>query len=142
MGGEVGCRASQDRAIGHCKHCQRQTGTAFSIRVAVSKGSLIMEGAQPATYEDIGDSGLPVLRRFCSKRGVADPLGSRGHSDDGLGSEIPAGAEQYERFPTQAGALVRTLLRRRPRPISGPPGVRSRPVSRLGRASGGPRTRP
>jgi hypothetical protein len=51
-------------AICHCKHCQRQTGTAFSILVAIPKGSLVMEGAQPDTYEDIGDSGLPVLRWF------------------------------------------------------------------------------
>jgi hypothetical protein len=56
-------------AICHCKHCQRQTGTAFSILVAVPKGSLIMEGEQPATYEDIGDSGLPVRRKFCQKCG-------------------------------------------------------------------------
>lgn len=56
-------------AICHCTHCQRQTGTAFSLLVAVPKGSLVMEGAQPATYEDTGDSGLPVLRKFCSKCG-------------------------------------------------------------------------
>lgn len=34
-----------------------------------SKGALIMEGAQPETYQDVGESGLPVLRRFCSKCG-------------------------------------------------------------------------
>jgi hypothetical protein len=56
-------------AICNCKNCQRQTGTAFSILVAVPKGGLIMEGAQPDTYQDVGDSGLPVLRRFCSKCG-------------------------------------------------------------------------
>lgn len=56
-------------AICHCKHCQRQTGTAFSILVAVPKGSLVMEGAQPDTYQDVGESGLPVLRKFCSKCG-------------------------------------------------------------------------
>jgi hypothetical protein len=28
-----------------------------------------MEGAQPDTYQDVGDSGLPLLRRFCSKSG-------------------------------------------------------------------------
>ena len=36
---------------------------------AVPKGALIMQGAQPDTYKDVGDSGLPVLRRFCSKCG-------------------------------------------------------------------------
>jgi hypothetical protein len=56
-------------AICNCKNCQRQTGTAFSILVAVPKGALVMEGAQPDTYQDVGESGLPVLRRFCSKCG-------------------------------------------------------------------------
>jgi len=56
-------------AICKCKNCQRQTGTAFSILVAVPKGALIMEGAQPETYQDVGDGGLLVLRKFCSKCG-------------------------------------------------------------------------
>ena len=53
----------------HCKNCQRQIGTAFSILVAVPEGALSMEGAQPDTYQDVGRRGLPVLRRFCSKCG-------------------------------------------------------------------------
>lgn len=56
-------------AICHCKHCRRQTGTAFSLLVAVPKGSLIREGAPPDTYDVVGDSGLPVLRKFCPKCG-------------------------------------------------------------------------
>lgn len=56
-------------AICNCKHCQRQTGTAFSVIVAVPKGTLVMEGAQPDVYNDVGESGLPVLRSFCSKCG-------------------------------------------------------------------------
>jgi hypothetical protein len=56
-------------AICHCKSCQRQGGSAFSIIVAVPKGSLIFEGAQPDTYVDAGDSGMPVSRKFCSKCG-------------------------------------------------------------------------
>lgn len=56
-------------AICNCKHCQRQTGTAFSVLVAVPKGTLMMEGAQPEVYHDVGSSGLPVLRKFCSKCG-------------------------------------------------------------------------
>lgn len=56
-------------AICNCKNCQRQTGTAFSVLVAVPKGALVVEGMQPATYEDVGDSGLPVLRRFCPSCG-------------------------------------------------------------------------
>ena len=67
-------------AICNCKNCQRQTGTAFSILVAVPKGALIMEGAQPDTYQDVGDSGLPVLLKVR----VANIHGRRTHSDDGL----------------------------------------------------------
>jgi hypothetical protein len=56
-------------AVCNCKHCQRQTGTAFSVLVALPKGTLEFSGDQPATYHDTGSSGLPVLRRFCSKCG-------------------------------------------------------------------------
>ena len=31
-------------AVCHCKYCQRQTGSAFSIMVAVPKGSLELQG--------------------------------------------------------------------------------------------------
>lgn len=56
-------------AICSCKNCQRQSGTAFSLVVGVPKGALAMEGAQHETYQGVGESGLPVLRRFCSKCG-------------------------------------------------------------------------
>ena len=56
-------------AICSCKHCQRQTGTAFSVLVALPKGTLELAGDEPATYRDAGSSGLPVLRRFCAKCG-------------------------------------------------------------------------
>ena len=56
-------------AICNCKNCQRQTGTAFSVVVALPKGTLEFSGDQPATYHDTGSSGLPVLRRFCPKCG-------------------------------------------------------------------------
>ena len=56
-------------AVCNCKNCQRQTGTAFSVLVALPKGTLEFSGDQPATYHDTGSSGLPVLRHFCSKCG-------------------------------------------------------------------------
>ena len=37
-------------AICHCKSCQRQTGSAFSVVITVPRGSLSMEGSV-ATYE-------------------------------------------------------------------------------------------
>lgn len=49
----------------HCKHCQKQSGSAFSILVAVPKGTLKLEGKELAVFQDVGESGLPVLRKFC-----------------------------------------------------------------------------
>jgi len=56
-------------AICQCKHCQRQTGTTFSILVAVPRGSLVFDGVEPDTYRDLGESGLPIARRLCSRCG-------------------------------------------------------------------------
>ena len=56
-------------AICQCSHCQRQSGSAYSVNVAIPKGSLEYLGDVPATYEDRGSSGLPVHRRFCAKCG-------------------------------------------------------------------------
>jgi hypothetical protein len=55
-------------AICHCKGCQRQTGSAFSIVVAVPRGSLSMDGSV-ATYEITGDNGAITRRYFCAKCG-------------------------------------------------------------------------
>ena len=48
----------------HCKNCQKQAGTAFSIVVAVPKPALTINGTLK-TYADRGDSGKGVSRRFC-----------------------------------------------------------------------------
>ena len=53
----------------HCRHCQRQTGTSFSILVAIPKGSLQFEGRPLAAFNDIGESGQPVVRKFCPSCG-------------------------------------------------------------------------
>jgi hypothetical protein len=53
----------------HCKHCQRQSGSAFSMLVAVPKGTLKLTGSPLAEYRDVGDSNLPVIRKFCAKCG-------------------------------------------------------------------------
>ena len=56
-------------AICQCTHCQRQSGSAFSVNVGIPKGSLKFTHGAPATYEDKGSSGLPVHRMFCGKCG-------------------------------------------------------------------------
>ena len=52
-------------AVCHCPHCQKQSGTSFSVIVAVPKDSLTIAGQTLKTFDDVGESGLPVLRRFC-----------------------------------------------------------------------------
>jgi hypothetical protein len=56
-------------AVCHCKHCQKQTGSAFSPLVAVSKGTLDMDRTLLSTFEDVGESGQSVKRNFCGKCG-------------------------------------------------------------------------
>ena len=52
----------------HCKHCQRQAGSAFSILVAVPRDGLTFEGTL-TQYDDDSASGNPVYRKFCGTCG-------------------------------------------------------------------------
>jgi hypothetical protein len=56
-------------AVCHCSHCQKQTSSAFSILVAVPKGSLQIEGEPLSAYETEGESGQPLIRKFCRNCG-------------------------------------------------------------------------
>ena len=51
-------------AVCHCRNCQKQAGTAFSVVVAVPK-SLVEVSGNLKTYHDTGGSGQSVERRFC-----------------------------------------------------------------------------
>jgi hypothetical protein len=51
-------------ALCHCKSCQKQGGTAFSVVVGVPRGALAIEG-ETRTYQHLGDSGQQVERHFC-----------------------------------------------------------------------------
>jgi hypothetical protein len=55
-------------AVCHCKHCQRQAGTAFALVVAVPKQAVKLKGPLK-TFRDTGDSGQPVARNFCAECG-------------------------------------------------------------------------
>ncbi len=57
-----------NQTICHCKHCQKQAGSAFSLMVAVFRFGLDVQG-DLTTFEDVGDSGQAVLRKFCAKCG-------------------------------------------------------------------------
>jgi hypothetical protein len=52
----------------HCKHCQRQAGSAFSVVAAVPIAGLETKGTL-TLYEDGSASGNPVYRKFCGKCG-------------------------------------------------------------------------
>jgi hypothetical protein len=55
-------------AVCHCRNCQKQAGSAFSIIVAVPADGLLVQG-ETKTYVDHGDSGNTVLRIFCPQCG-------------------------------------------------------------------------
>jgi hypothetical protein len=52
----------------HCRNCQKQTGSAFNIVVAIPKAALSVTGS-PKTYNDRGDSGKALPRSFCPQCG-------------------------------------------------------------------------
>ena len=52
----------------HCRNCQRYTGSAFETLIAFPAASVSVQG-ELKTYDDTGDSGQPVHRRFCPNCG-------------------------------------------------------------------------
>jgi len=52
----------------HCRHCQRQAGSAFSVIVGVPFAALERSG-ELTTYEDDSDAGRAVHRKFCGTCG-------------------------------------------------------------------------
>lgn len=49
----------------HCRNCQRQSGSAFSVNLLIKADSVTSTGSL-TTYEDRDTfSGSPVYRRFC-----------------------------------------------------------------------------
>ena len=54
--------------ICHRRNCQRYTGSAFETIVAFPTEAIKVQG-ELKTYQDTGDSGQPVFRRFCANRG-------------------------------------------------------------------------
>lgn len=51
-------------AICHCRNCQKQVGTAFSVIVGVPKPALSLTG-ELKSFADKGESGQAVYRNFC-----------------------------------------------------------------------------
>lgn len=74
MSSEGGCLCGQVRysfsgdpfltAICHCRNCQKQSGSAFSVVCAIPADAYAQQG-ETRVYEDRGDSGKGVARHFC-----------------------------------------------------------------------------
>lgn len=54
--------------ICHCKDCQKESGTAFNVVVAVPQSAVSILGS-PKTYATKGDSGKDNVRRLCPNCG-------------------------------------------------------------------------
>jgi hypothetical protein len=71
-------------AVCHCRHCQKQTGTAFSLVVGLPADSIrFTESKSLAEYDDVGDSGGTVRRLFCNNCG--SPIVSFAQAAPGIG---------------------------------------------------------
>jgi hypothetical protein len=55
-------------AVCHCKHCQRISGSAYSVNILFPDSSVRFEG-ETHHYLDTGDSGGNLQRHFCPKCG-------------------------------------------------------------------------
>lgn len=51
--------------ICHCTHCQKVSGSAFSVNVVLPAASVTWTGDDLATFSDTGASGKSILRKFC-----------------------------------------------------------------------------
>jgi hypothetical protein len=52
----------------HCNRCRPQSGRAFSTVIFVHRSAVTITG-ETAVFEDVGSSGLKVLRRYCPRCG-------------------------------------------------------------------------
>lgn len=52
----------------HCNCCRPQSGSAFSTVIFVHRSAITIAG-ETAVFDDIGSSGLRVLRRYCPRCG-------------------------------------------------------------------------
>ena len=69
--GQIRYTASGDPALSglcHCRNCQRYTGSAFETVIGFPSAAVSVQGTLK-TYNDTGDSGKAVYRRFCPNCG-------------------------------------------------------------------------
>ncbi|PJG46399.1 hypothetical protein CAF53_19665 [Sphingobium sp. LB126] len=114
------------RLVCHCTHCQKHTGSAFSLLYAYPREHVEINGVLHR-YPDSGDSGKPVDRLFCPNCGSSVAADAHimpellflygGALNDGANfspvreifcdSALPwvhlAGLERFARLPSEAG---------------------------------------
>ena len=69
--GQIRYTVSGDPAFSglcHCRNCQRYTGSAFETVIGFPSAAVSVQGSLK-TYNDTGDSGKTVFRRFCPNCG-------------------------------------------------------------------------
>lgn len=67
----------------HCRDCQKQTGTSFSLVALVPLAAVEVTG-ELAHFDTRGDSGLAVERSFCPKCGTPIRTDSAGTRQQGI----------------------------------------------------------
>lgn len=53
-------------ALCHCDQCRPQSGSTFSTVIIIKRSAIEVAG-ETAVLQDIGSSGLPVVRRYCPR---------------------------------------------------------------------------
>jgi len=53
----------------HCTHCQKVSGSAFSVNLLVDAASFRHTGQAPSIYADTAESGRGLKRAFCPNCG-------------------------------------------------------------------------
>ena len=70
-------------AVCHCSACQKNTGSAFSVNIAMPKDTVGIEGDSLVTYEEhTNTDGAPFFRSFCCRCG--SPICGHGDAYPGL----------------------------------------------------------
>jgi len=57
-------------AVGHCRDCQRQSGSAFGTSLAVAPTSFTLDAGALRSFEVVCDSGRTKICSFCPRCGT------------------------------------------------------------------------
>ena len=105
----------------HCRNCQRYTGSAFEALIAFPAASISVQG-ELKTYDDTGDSGQPVHRRFCPNCGSGG--GQRGGRFTGRDDRAGGHPGRPSRVQANYGCVLEQ------RSAVGPPQRRAHTISK------------